>query len=221
LVASLMTYTNLIAVSAMTRAARIISYVFHPIFMPTLGLALILHTGSYYDLTLKTDLKWGLYKIFLINTVAMPLVSLLLMKLSRMISSFEMHRREERTVPFVMILIYYGLTFYLLRNSDLPPLYASFLFGIMLALVLVTIINLFWKISVHMVGIAGLAGGFLAFVFKTGIEGLLPFILLVLATGLVGSSRLWLGAHETRQVYAGAVLGFAVEYLVISFEFSF
>ena len=204
----------------MTAFPRIVSYLLHPVFMPMIGLVLMLHTGSYLDITLSWEVKRNLYLLFAINTIGMPILSLFLMRFSRMISSLELKEREERTFPFVMTLVYYGLTYYLLRDTGLPAPMLALLLGVMIAICLVTIINVWWKISIHMVGVAGLAGGFTAFALTSQLPIWWPLILIFLGVGLTGTSRLLLKAHSSGQVYAGIILGFIVEFVVVYYEWN-
>jgi len=186
--------------------------------MPLLGFALVLHTGSYLDLTISWDFKKKLYMLLALNTVAMPLVSLVVMRLSKMIGSYHMPTREERTIPFLVILIYYGLTYYLMTRGELPALLLSMLVGVMVALFAAILINFKWKISIHSLAVGGLAGGFMAFALITGISNWWPLLVLLLLCGVVGTSRLLLNAHSSGQVYAGLLVGFLAEFLAVYLE---
>ena len=87
-------------------------------------------------------------------------------------------------------------------NPDLLLLVVGMSFT--LATLLVFCINLFWKISIHCVGVGG-AAVLLFSVAEAGIAW--PGVLAVL---LVGWARLYLGVHTVAQVLAGFVLGIGV-----------
>ena len=83
-------------------------------------------------------------------------------------------------------------------------------------ILILTIITVFWKISIHSAAIGGVVG----FIFALGMihpivnfTFILAFIILI--AGLVIYSRLMLNAHTPWQVYAGAVLGFLVCFMSI------
>jgi membrane-associated phospholipid phosphatase len=87
-------------------------------------------------------------------------------------------------------------------------------------------ITFFWKISIHAIGISGLAGAFLGFSellfpIQNGEEITIINILLLILVGVVCSARLHLKAHSFLQIIGGITLGFVVEYIVVSKDFWF
>ncbi len=71
-------------------------------------------------------------------------------------------------------------------------------------------ITFFWKISMHMIGIGGLTGAILALSLRFGIDAWMIFTVVLLISGLLGSSRLFLNAHTPAQVHTGYLLGTVV-----------
>ena len=69
------------------------------------------------------------------------------------------------------------------------------------------VINLKWKISIHMLGMGGIVGTIIGLILRYQIDAVPLVISLVILSGLVGYSRLRLDAHTPLQVYAGFVLG--------------
>ena len=88
----------------------------------------------------------------------------------------------------------------------------SFLTGGIVLTGLSLLITFFWKISIHAIGISGLAGAFLGFSellfpIQNG-EGITIInILLLLLVGVICSARLYLKAHSFLQIIAGITLG--------------
>ena len=80
----------------------------------------------------------------------------------------------------------------------------------LMAIYVALIITFFWKISMHMIGIGGLAGAMMALSFRFGLDLWLLFSVIILASGLLGVARLQLKAHSPSQVYVGFVLGFLI-----------
>ena len=79
--------------------------------------------------------------------------------------------------------------------------------GAIIALVVVTLTNLKWKISAHLTGIGGLLGGVCSFAlyYSTLPLGL---VITILATSLILMyARLYLHAHTPLQVVCGFLLG--------------
>ena len=72
-----------------------------------------------------------------------------------------------------------------------------------------TIITVFWKISIHSMGMCGVLGFLLALNLKSP-ESLPVWSVLIwmLCTGMTMSSRLYLNVHKPVEIYWGAILGF-------------
>ncbi|MCK4288907.1 MAG: hypothetical protein KAW86_06865, partial [Bacteroidales bacterium] len=92
--------------------------------------------------------------------------------------------------------------------------------GATFLLIITLIINFFWKISIHMIGIGGMLGTLIGLSFLWMID--IPFliILLILCSGITGFARLKLNAHNPAQVYTGFVIGTSfmlLLFLVISY----
>jgi membrane-associated phospholipid phosphatase len=83
----------------------------------------------------------------------------------------------------------------------------------MFATILGFFITLSWKISIHMIGVGGIAG-ILTLLSKTSEDILLyPLIITFFCAGLIAFSRLQLNAHNSRQIIVGFCLGFGCEIL--------
>lgn len=86
--------------------------------------------------------------------------------------------------------------------------------GATLLVVSVLLINLFWKISAHMVAIGGLCGMMIATSYRLQINLHPVLISLFIIAGLIAFSRLKLNAHDPSQVYFGFLLGAFVPLLL-------
>ena len=98
-------------------------------------------------------------------------------------------------------------TYFLHFLLQLPSFMSIVALGAIFALVVVTLINLKWKISAHLTGIGGLLGGVCSFAlyYSTLPLGL---ILTILAASLILMyARLYLHAHTPLQVVCGLLLG--------------
>ncbi|MBP7274242.1 MAG: hypothetical protein KA974_10390, partial [Saprospiraceae bacterium] len=122
--------------------------------------------------------------------------------------------------PFLITGILYLWAFRSMYQNDLVPLvYTSFMLGATIALFLSFFINLFTKISIHSVGIAGCTT-LLFLLYKTpnfdtlywgNIQAsvLLLGVLFILIWGIVAVARLQLKAHQPADIYGGLMVGIA------------
>ena len=120
----------------------------------------------------------------------------------------DMPNKEDRLYPLLWILLSYLTGVLLLFILSAPPVITVLMFCYFSNTLIVLLISLFWKISIHSVGIAGPVA-FLIYVF--GYPGLI-FLLLI---PIVMWSRLHLKRHTPSQVLAGAGLGLILTTLQI------
>ncbi|MEQ9231724.1 MAG: phosphatase PAP2 family protein, partial [Cyclobacteriaceae bacterium] len=76
--------------------------------------------------------------------------------------------------------------------------------------------NLKFKISIHAAAIWAVAGNTAALCNKFLLNDMiaLTYTIVVIA-GLVGTSRLYLGYHQPKEVWAGSVFGFLFSYAAV------
>lgn len=190
-------------------AANIISYLFHPLLMPTYLFGII---GYYTPAVFQSNqlILFFVGSIFIITAV-LPTLNLVFFKVSGTIKSLHMTTRRERIVPFVFISIVYILVTVLVYIKIPVPIVAKFLMISSALVVALAIATFFMKISAHAIGVAGLTGILLALAAYSSATALMvPALACMALSGVVMSSRLSLDAHTLNEVAWGGVLGFAV-----------
>lgn len=196
--------------------AKFLSVVLHPVLMPSYALYFLLHHSTYFETTTTTGEKSALYSIVLLNTLILPvLISYILLRRG-WIHSFEMAKREERVVPYISNTILLIVAYYMMRNLMLPRIFYLMILGAAGSVVFAIIINLKWKISIHMIGIGAMVGTFFGLSTFMMVDLRFPILLTLLLAGLLDSARLTLGAHSPLQIYTGFFIGFFCEYLILS-----
>lgn len=200
----------------MKKLAKLISVVFHPLIMPTLGLLIILAAGL--DFTFFTfEQKKGILLIVFLSTFVIPLSFMPFFLLRKSGSTIYMDSTRERQMPFLLTSAIYFTAFYFLRKIGVPVLILNYILASAIAVLLTTMVTYFWKVSVHMVGIGGITGliFFMFFYFNTDI--LLFSTATFLLAGIIGSSRLTMNAHSLLQILAGYALGILSVFSTLSF----
>ncbi|MBI9039375.1 MAG: hypothetical protein JEY97_14670 [Bacteroidales bacterium] len=201
-----------------TKIAKIISYVFHPILMPSYALLFLLFFQySFFSLTIPLNVKWLILTMVFITTVLFPLLSIFIMLRKGMLNSLKMESRQERIYPFITTAIFYYLTYYLLSRIQISYIFHVLILGSTLLIITALFINFFWKISIHMIAIGGVLGTFLGLSVLT-ILNIPQFIFfLIFISGIIGFSRLKLNAHNPAQVYAGFLTGTVMMFSLVYF----
>jgi membrane-associated phospholipid phosphatase len=90
---------------------------------------------------------------------------------------------------------------------QLPVFLLLVVIGAMVALLAVTVINHWWKISAHLTGIGGLLGGICSFALSYSMLPMALIIIVLVLSLLLMYARLYLNAHTPLQVIGGYLLG--------------
>jgi len=192
------------------KIATIISWILHPMLIPTYALLLIFSQDAFFVMILPGKLKLILTGLIVANTLLLPLIFIWMMRKRGIITSYQMPHRAERTFPFATTALFYFATWIMMNNLGLPGVYYLFVLGGAILIAVAMIINLFWKISIHMVGIGGLTGGFIGLNYQMLINSGPLILILIFLSGLVGFARLKQNTHNEAQVYVGFMVGIAV-----------
>jgi hypothetical protein len=187
-----------------TNLAKLLSYLLHPVFMPSYAVFLLLNNSSF---KINEKIGWLIYALVFLNTCLLPIFATLILKKFGLVTSMQINAQEERSTPYLISFIFFASTWWLLSKAPLPPIVAQLMLGASIAILFTGIINLTMKISAHLVGIGGATGAFLV----VGLEGFQDFSVFIIAgfliAGFLGWARLQLNAHRPVEVYSGFLLG--------------
>lgn len=187
--------------------AKTVSYLFHPLVITTLGMLVLLNSGTSLSV-LQPEVKRLSIIITALFTFVFPASLIIILYITRVIHNIELNERRERVLPMALIMILYLFTFFVIRGiPQLTGGHIVFLFCPTAALFFALVVNNFMKPSIHMVGIGVMVGTILVVVLIYGAALQYLFIAAVLAGGLVGSARLILGLHQPREIFAGFMIG--------------
>jgi hypothetical protein len=191
----------------LVKPAKIISIVFHPLLMPVYGMAIIFSAPTLLGY-LPFNVKKLLLLIMLVNNILLPLSFLPFFIHRNIITSWAITERKERNIPLIITTILYSITSFIIFRLPIPLFLKSFIFATAVLSLMITLINLWWKISLHSVG----AGALIGLVLMLSLKMLAPLdlylISAIIAGGLILSSRLKLNLHSPQQVWVGLFAGF-------------
>lgn len=195
--------------------AQVISVIFHPLLIPTIGFLLLLNSGFYFALLPWTVKKFILMVVFL-STCVLPALSILILSVSPKFD-INMEKSTDRVLPMMISSIFYYIGYLILDRLPILPIFNLFLIASILVQTALIIVSLKWKISAHSAAIGGLIGGVSALSFRLHENLVLVLSLLIIAAGLVGTARLILNKHDSWQVYAGFLTGLLIIGLIVTF----
>ena len=190
--------------------AGVISVLFHPMLMPSYALVLLLNLNYFISYDYAFEIKAYLVTFVFIMTFVLPAILMVLLKKVRAIESLKMDDRKERMLPLAMMAVIYYITYYSLRRTGILITFNLFLLGTTIVTLFTLVVNMYTKISLHMVSMGGIAGALLGLLLNYPIDLQWMLYLLILLSGLVGYARLTVSNHTLRQVYNGFMMGFVI-----------
>lgn len=199
--------------------AHFFSFIFHPLFIPVLAtwfLAFVqpgYFTGVDPREKILTVIRVGY------NTIFYPALTILLLKALGFIKSIFLKTQRERIVPYIATNIFYFWMFLVFKNQpEVPVILTSFIFGIFLTSSAALLANIYFKISMHALGVGSLCGLILIIIFSAfSYSVFLTVMLTFIITGLVCTSRLIVSDHKPFDIYAGLIIGMICQFAAYAF----
>lgn len=176
------------------RCARFISNILAP---STISLPFVLLVSLYHAQNTTSALLFACLTLFFLTLG--PMVYVLIGVRKGWLSDVDVSRRIERPGPFLFGIASVTLGLLILRYVNAPKDLETLLLITSISGIVMLIITLWWKISIHASSLAGVA------TMLTALYGaiMLPTFLLLI---LVSWSRVVLRRHTTAQVIAGSLL---------------
>ena len=190
-----------------TTLAKFFSVIFHPLLIPAWAYLALVWQGNLLLLRVPFNLVWTLGGLIFLTTFLLPTAIILLMLCFKMISSLSMPLRSERIGPLVVTAIFFYMTYYLLKQLQIAPVIYLYMLGATLLAVISAAVTLWWKISLHSMGVGALVGAFAGLALLSPANYSFLLIVSLLMAGITASSRLLLSAHKPAEIYAGFATG--------------
>lgn len=192
--------------------AKIVSYLFHPLFMPLVMAVVIslLDKTGFAGLTMQQ--RNQLFGNIALNTIFFPLVCALLLKALGFIESIQMHTAKDRIIPLIATMAFYFWCYLIMKNLPFTPMLLKVLMlGSFWGIIVIFIANIFIKISMHTAAAGGALGLVIVLMMISHISLFLPLLLALLVGGIVGTARMVLQAHKPSEVWLGYFAGVLVQ----------
>lgn len=194
--------------------ASLISYVFHPIFIPLYAVWFISYIHPSYLSGFSDGLRLRTVLITAQNAVFYPLFSVLLLKGVGFISSIFLRTQKDRIIPYMACGIFFFWTFLVFKEElYFPTILSSFMLGVFLASSAALLANIYFKISMHAIGVGGMVGLFIIIAGTNTMLMTWPLGTALLIAGLVCSARLLITDHTPKDVYSGLAVGLLAQFV--------
>ncbi|MCI7089621.1 MAG: hypothetical protein MR960_07430 [Prevotella sp.] len=194
-------------------ASRVVSMVFTPFYLPTLGL-LALFSFSYLSL-LPFQYKAIVIAIVYFFTILLPTLLIHVYRRHQHWNLIELGQRERRMVPYVLSILCYFTCVYIMRSLHIPHFMSSIVVAALCIQIICAIVNGWWKISTHTAAIGGVVGALVAFAAIFGFNPLPWLCITIIIAGILGTSRMILRQHSLSEVVSGFLVGVFVGWIVL------
>ena len=189
------------------------SYLFHPLFIPLYVILFLVYIDSSAFAGFSAMQKKQTIFIISLNLIFFPLLSVLLLKAVGFIDSIFLRTQKDRIIPYIAAGIFFFWAYQVFKEqSQYPLLLTSYILGIFLASSLALLVNIYFKVSMHAIGMGGWLGLFLVMFKNQSMLMTWPLALVILITGLTCTSRLILSSHKPRDIYAGIFVGLITQF---------
>jgi len=188
--------------------AKFFSYLFHPVFVPVLAVWFMLYRHPYLFAGFSsTDKVKVLIQAFVMFTF-FPVVTVLLLKALKFISSFQLASQKDRIIPLVACGIWYFWIWYVWRNlPGYPGAAIQLTLAIWISASLALMANIMMKVSLHAIAVGVMLAFIILLALSQGLNLSIYISMAFLITGIVCTSRFIISDHSPAEIYGGLALG--------------
>ncbi|WP_066405746.1 hypothetical protein [Flavisolibacter tropicus] len=187
--------------------ARVISIVFHPLFIPVYISWFLLYNTPLFPGFSQGDKVMLMVRFFVMYTV-FPLATILLAKGLGFVQSIYLRTQKDRIIPYVACGLYYFWMWYVLRNQpEFPKELVMLSLAIFIASSGGLIANSYVKVSMHAISVGVMIAFMFIFSFLTDAHLGVYLSVALFVAGIVCTSRLINADHNPLEVYLGLFIG--------------
>jgi hypothetical protein len=187
--------------------ASLLSVLLHPVFMPLACCCLLYYTLPESFAGIQAKVLSGWLGMIIINTVMFPILLMLLLKGLGFIKSLYLRDVKERVIPLIGTMVFYFWPYLVAKNVGAPEPVRILLLGNFWGIVVVFLITIFFKISMHTAGAGSLLGFVLVLCMLSGSLPLPALAVAFAAVTLIGWARYRLNAHSAKELWLGYAVG--------------
>ncbi|HUQ97561.1 MAG TPA: hypothetical protein VM010_07845 [Chitinophagaceae bacterium] len=204
---------------ALRTIARIVSVVFHPLFIPVYLSYFLIYINPVFPAFEASDKLMLLIRFIVMYTV-FPLATILLTRALGFVQTIYLKTQRDRIIPYIACGMYYFWMWYVLRNQTQ---FGNEVVMLALAIFLASsgglLANTYIKVSMHALSV----GVMLTYIILLGFVLAVSFGFFIsvalLVAGAVCTARLLNSDHYPIEVYAGLAIGILAQLLAYYFVY--
>jgi hypothetical protein len=188
--------------------AQIVSVLFHPLFVGVMMAAYLIYGHPDYFTGFYAQEKMMKILAVINNNVFFPLLVVALLKALGFSKSVLLKTQKERIVPYIASITFFFWTYHVFKNQpETPRVLVNMCRGMFFTSAVALLLNNYFKISMHAMGVGGALGLMLLILFDGTLQTGLPLMVTVLMTGAVITARKVVSDHNWFDLLAGLILG--------------
>ncbi len=192
-----------------------ISYIFHPLLMPVLGAIIYFAAAPRF---IPEDIIKAKMVGLTILTIFIPIILFFFLRNMGTITSIDLENVKQRKIPLllqsVLLIVVIKMIIDVYHYPELYFFFLGILFS-MLSSIFMILFNI--KASLHMIGISGVTMFTIALSIHFGMNLILLITTLMIANGLVATSRLHCKAHSNLELILGFLIGVIPQLTLVNF----
>lgn len=200
-------------------AARLISLVFHPLFIPVYLSAFLIYINPIFP-SFDASEKLILLIRFIVMYTVFPLATILLAKALGFVQTIYLKTQRDRIIPYVACGLYYFWMWYVLHNQ---PQFGNEVVLLALAIFLASsgglLANSYLKVSMHAISVGVMITYMILLGFILGVSLGFFISITLLVAGAVCTARLLNSDHHPVEVYLGLAIGIVAQVIAYWFVY--
>lgn len=183
----------------------ILSVLFHPLLVPLYAYVL-LFSFTYLNIM---PFQYVAFVLSIVTTFTLvsPLLFIGFYKWLNKCSLKELSTRSRRFIPYLLTLMSYITCLITMYRMHFPHYFSGIIMGISICIVVCMLLNIRWRVSIHLAGCGMFIGGLLSYsllFYFNPVWWLCGFILL---SGIQGTARISFHQHTLLEVILGFIAG--------------
>jgi hypothetical protein len=189
----------------MKKFSDILSAIFHPLLIPLFAFGL-LFVFTYLNIMPIQYIAFVL-SIVATFTLLAPLLFISLYKRMNHLSMEDLSERKKRFIPYILTMMSYATCLLTMYKMHFPYYFSSIIVAALMSLIICTLLNFRWKISIHLAGCGLLISGLIAYSFLFYFNPVWWLCGLILLSGFQGTARISYHQHTLFEIFAGFIVG--------------
>lgn len=198
------------------KLSKVFSVLFHPLFIGVLMAAYLLFIHPTYFIGYSDRAKFMKLLIVINNNVFFPMVVVALLRGLGFNQSLLLKTQKERIVPYIASITFFFWSYYVFKNqTGTPEVLVGMCRGMFLSAAASLLLNNYFKISMHGVGIGGLMGLMTVSVLDGSQYTGTAFIAALLIAGVTITARKIASDHSWFDLIGGFFVGFLFQLIAL------